>query len=129
MWKASNSHCASRLIAVCCALFACIGMSTNARTELDQPTLAWMQSVMGNWEAVCRRHLRIPVQPVPWIIFYDQNHAWHLNPEKELLPTQEKSTASLKFAGQSYPLWHLTHSNSAPLWVPSFFGVIGRSRQ
>jgi len=112
---------ASRLVVVGCLLLACAVMSCQvgaAEIEPDKATLAWMQSVMGNWEAACRRHLRIPVQPVPWVIFYDQNYAWHLNPEKGLLPTQEQSTASLKFAGQSYPLWRLTHSNSAPLWVP-----------
>lgn len=116
MWKASNSHRAARLIAACCALFACVVMSTNARAEIDQPTLVWMQSVMGNWEAVCRRHLRIPVQPAPWVIFYDQTQAWHLNPERQLLPTHEPSTASLKFAGQTYPL--LRVANSKLLWVP-----------
>src|SRR5215470_14528258 len=107
---------ASHFIEVCCLLLACALMPCQvgaAEIEPDKATLAWMQSVMGNWEATCRRHLRIPVQPVPWVIFYDQNYAWHLNPEKELLPAQEKSTASLKFAGQSYPLWRLTHSNSA----------------
>ena len=112
---------ASRLVEVCCLLLACAVISGQvgaSEIEPDQATLAWMQSVMGNWEAACRRHLRIAVQPVPWVIFYDQNYAWHLNPEQELLPTQEKSTASLKYAGQSYPLWRLTHSNSAPLWVP-----------
>ena len=98
------------------ALVITLTTSVTAQPQLDPATLAWMQSVLDNWEVACRRHLRITVQPLPWVIFYDQNHAWHLNPEKEVLPTREKPTASLKFAGQSYPLWRLTHSQS--LWVP-----------
>ena len=69
---------AARLVDVCCLLLACAVMSCQAgaaETGTDKATLAWMQSVMGNWEAACRRHLRIPVQPVPWVIFYDQNYA------------------------------------------------------
>ena len=66
---------ASRLTAACCILLACVvpGTSTDAaQRTLDQPTLVWMQAVLNNWEAVCRRDLRIAAEPLPWIIFYDE---------------------------------------------------------
>ena len=110
---------ALRLVAVCCILLACAVLATGAQTaepELDKPTLAWMQAALDNWEAICRRHLHVAIEPLPWIIFYDESHAWHLNPEKELLPPHEAVPASLKFAGRALTLMRVAHDRG--LWVP-----------
>jgi hypothetical protein len=61
---------------VCCIVLACVVLTPAtdaAQQKLDQPTLVWMQAVLDNWEAVCRRDLRIPAEPLPWIIFYDED--------------------------------------------------------
>ena len=76
-----------------------------------------MQAVLDNWEAVCRRELRIPAEPLPWIIFYDEDRAWHLQAKKRLLPTHEGSTHSLRFTGKAYPLVRVAHQNGK-VWVP-----------
>ena len=63
---------ASHFADVCRILIASALLATGthaAQQKLDKPTLAWMQAVLNNWEAVCRRDLRIPVEPLPWIIF------------------------------------------------------------
>jgi hypothetical protein len=91
--------------------------SGAAQQKLDQPTLVWMQAVLDNWEAVCRRDLRIPAEPLPWIIFYDEDLAWHLQPETRLLPPHEISTHSLRFTGKAYPLVRVAHQNGK-VWVP-----------
>lgn len=75
-----------------------------------------MQTALDRWEVTCRRHLRLPVAPLPWIIFYDDNYAWHLGAEKELVPVHETATATLRFAGQARDLLRVAHTKG--LWVP-----------
>jgi hypothetical protein len=111
---------ASRLTAACCILLACVVPATwtdAAQRTLDQPTLVWMQAVLNNWQAVCRRDLRIATEPLPWIIFYDDNVAWHLQPEKRWLPPHEVSPHPLRFMGETYPLTRVAHQGGR-LWVP-----------
>jgi len=75
-----------------------------------------MQAALDNWEAICRRHLHVTAQTLPWIIFYDESHAWHLNPEKGLLPPSAAASASLMFAGRTLTLMRVAHERG--LWVP-----------
>ena len=56
-------------LAIAMSVGACVvpGTSTDAaQRTLDQATLVWMQAVLSNWEAVCRRDLRIAAEPLPW---------------------------------------------------------------
>ena len=53
------------LLAGGCARRVCALLSAKAGTaevEPDKATLAWMQSVLGNWEAACRRHVVLKVK-------------------------------------------------------------------
>ncbi len=82
----------------------------------DRATLRWIQNVMIRWEHVCRGHLNLPPEPLPWIVFYDDQHAWHIHPEPDLLPPHRQLTASVSFAGRRYPLVELDTSRG--LWLP-----------
>jgi hypothetical protein len=88
-----------------------------AEQTLNQSTLFWMQAVLNNWEAACRRSLHIAPEPLPWIIFYDENQAWHLKPEEHLLPPHQVSAHSLKFVGRTYSIFRVEHQDGG-LWVP-----------
>lgn len=90
--------------------------TTTSSEKLDQPTLNWMQTILDNWETVCHRDLEIPLEPLPWIIFYDERQALHLNPDQKLLPAHQPTSASLKFAGKSYALQRVNHDKK--LWLP-----------
>ena len=108
------------MLRVCGIVVTCAVLATGVdagQQKLDQPTLDWMQAVLDNWQAVCRRDLRISAQPLPWIIFYDEDAAWHLHPETRLLPPHEVSTHALRFAGKAYPLVRAVHQNGK-VWVP-----------
>lgn len=108
-----------KFLAMCGALYLCAMLTAETQVAEVKPapaTQAWMQMALNRWEEVCRRHLRLPVEPLPWVIFYDDNDAWHLCAEKPLLPAHEASTATLKFAGKSYELLRVPHKNG--LWVP-----------
>jgi len=96
---------ASCLILTLCLLLAGIVEAPEARAagqELDHPTQSWMRAVLANWKRACRRDLRVSAEPLPWVIFYDESHAWHLKPEERLLPPHKLSPASVKFEGRTH---------------------------
>lgn len=71
---------------------------------------------MIRWEQTCRRHLNLRPEPLPWIVFYDDQHAWHIHPEPDLLPERRRLSASVRFAGRRYPLFELDTIRG--LWLP-----------
>jgi hypothetical protein len=91
--------------------------SEAAVQELDQSSAAWMQAVLHNWERACRSDLHVPVEPLPWIIFYDDKQAWHLGPDERLLPPHTPSPVTLKFAGRTVPLTVVAHRDGR-VWAP-----------
>jgi hypothetical protein len=100
-------------------LLVCAMIVSRAQAAEIMPgaeDLRWMQTALHRWEDSCRRHLRLPVEPLAWVIFYDENYAWHLSAEKELLPAHEIATVTLNFAGQPRELVRVAHKQG--LWVP-----------
>jgi len=109
----------SHLVKVFCGILVCgtlAGATPPSVGEIDRQMLAWMQSVLDHWETTCSRHLQVSAEPLPWIIFYDENRGMHLNPEKRLLPSQSRVSSFLTFSGRVYPLIELRHRGS--LWIP-----------
>jgi hypothetical protein len=77
-----------------------------------------MQAALDNWETICRSQLHLLLEPLPWIIFYDEEHAWHVNADKKLLPSQQSAGFTLKFNGRSRPVLLLPPSPNHGVWVP-----------
>src|SRR5213083_620704 len=88
-------------------LAACVAMAAGA--DIDKTTLAWMQTALDRWATACQQYLKIVPQPLPWVIFFDDRHAWHLNPEKSWLPTSKQLSSVVKFAGRKYHLIQVDH--------------------
>jgi len=88
-----------------------------AAQGLNEANLAWMQETLAWWEKACREDLRISPKPLPWIIFYDEVHAWHVSPERRLLPPHRRTKHSLRFAGGRYRIYEMDNDGSG-LWVP-----------
>ncbi|MFN7928838.1 MAG: hypothetical protein U0Y68_12990 [Blastocatellia bacterium] len=108
-----------KLWAMGCALLVGAMLATRVQADEVKPdaeAVRWMQLALDRWEDVCRRHLRLPVEPLAWVIFYDNNYAWHISAEKKLLPAHETATVTLNFAGQPYELLRVAHKQG--LWVP-----------
>lgn len=87
-----------------------------AGEDPDPRTLAWMQSVLDAWQSTARRDLRVPLQSPPWIIFYDDSVAWHLNPDGARLPGHTTGEATLRYANSRFTLARV--ANDGKLWVP-----------
>ena len=54
------------------------------KPALDAASRAWLQRILDSWATVTRVNLRISPKPVPWLIAYDERHAWHLKPPTSL---------------------------------------------
>jgi hypothetical protein len=94
-------------------------LSGTAINGPNEQTRAWIQATLHNWETICRRHLHIELEPLPWMIFYDEKQAWHLAAEENLLPPQRAALAtSFVFNGRPRTL----------LRVPRQHGSLGAQR-
>ena len=76
-----------------------------------------MQAALTNWEFICTKHLRIPAEPLPWIVFYDEKNAWHLEADRKLLLNARETGSKLTFAGKERELWHVANTNG--VWIPA----------
>ena len=88
----------------------------TAHAQIDQAKLNWMRETLAGWETTCREDLHISPEPLPWIIFYDEVRAWHVHPDRKLLPPHRPTKHSLRFAGRLYQIYEL--DNNGKLWVP-----------
>lgn len=108
-----------KYLAIGSALLFCAMLVTYVQAREvtpDTEDMRWMQTALDRWEVTCRRHLHLPVEPLAWIIFYDDQYAWHLSAEKALLPAYETAAVTLNYAGQPRELLRVTHKQG--LWVP-----------
>lgn len=83
----------------------------------DVSSRSWMQAALDNWQAICGEVLRQPVEPLPWIIFYDERSAWHVAAEDAMLPERAPAGFTLRFNGRERPVWRMPHT-AGSLWVP-----------
>ncbi|HTE25727.1 hypothetical protein [Flavitalea sp.] len=88
----------------------------NHLAKSGNADILWIKKVLDNWNYVCLNELNIEVNTLPWIIFYDSSSAWHLNADENMLPSFEKTPDSVVFAGISYQLIRIAHTES--IWVP-----------
>jgi hypothetical protein len=61
--------------------------------------------------------LNVAPHPLPWIIFFDDRSAWHLNPDKSELPSHTLLRAAVKFAGRDHEVVQVERREGR-LWVP-----------
>ena len=88
----------------------------NADNQLAKKDIKWIERVLDNLDSVCRKELKIQTNPLPWIIFYDSTSAWHLNPDKKMLPASEKTNYQFIFDGKKYELIRIAQTKI--VWVP-----------
>ena len=91
-------------------------VAVRAPADPDPRTLAWMQSVVSAWEVTAQKDLRVPLQSLPWIIFFDDSAAWHVGADTALLPAHTKATATLRYGTKRYRLDRV--ATGSRLWVP-----------
>lgn len=78
--------------------------------------ITWIEEVLASWENVCKENLDIGVQPLPWIIFYDKDSAWHLGADKKLLPVNFKLSRKFRYNNVEYQVYKISHHGG--IWVP-----------
>lgn len=113
---------ALRRIALAAGLAVLLG---TAAVEARQPaplpdaaSQAWMRQVLETWATVARVHLRIDPEPLPWLIFYDEQRAWHVNAEATRLPAGRAATAAaVPFGGRDRVVHVVPHAPG--VWLPA----------
>jgi hypothetical protein len=115
MKRNAGGRAGQRLVTAGTLMLSLVGIGVRT-DDPDRRTLAWMQSVLDAWQTTTRRDLHVPPQSPPWIIFYDDSSAWHLNPDTAGLPSHTKSKATLRYANRRYTLTRV--ANDGKLWVP-----------
>ena len=83
---------------------------------IDDPTLKWIQTTVDAWQLACRQDLHVPVNPLTWMIFYDEKVSWHINPVLSLLPPHAKLSRFIRFSGRRYVIFEL--ENHGSIWIP-----------
>jgi hypothetical protein len=105
------------IAALVAALVAGAGCAHRQRPTLDDPSRDWMRTVLDTWTTVSRGHLHLSPDPVPWIVFYDENRAWHLNADATLLSATHTPATSISDASGRRHSLHAV-PNAGRLWLP-----------
>jgi hypothetical protein len=81
------------------------------------PAIARIQALLGHWEYSCRKHLLIAPRALPWLILYDQEHAWHVNPEARFMKAPHSRAGVVAWAGRGLSV-HRVKNSAAGVWLP-----------
>ena len=114
-----------RLSCLAIAALTLIGARPSARPVHSAPCtfaeadLVWIQRALDGWEQVSRRFLLTDPTPLPWIVLYDHDCVWHLNPDGTVAGSRVVDT-SLTFAGRPLPVRAVAHTGTflLPSGVP-----------
>jgi hypothetical protein len=88
-----------------------------------------VQRVIDTWTAVARDHLRISPAPVPWVVFYDDARAWHLNADVTLLPSTHTAAAPFPDDGGRRHSLHVIPHDDGRMWLPGTSPLAPDARQ
>lgn len=108
---------ASTAVTVAALLLSGTAAASAQAPAFDDGSSAWVRTVLDTWTAVSRERLRVSPTPVPWIVFYDADRAWHLNADVRLLPAPHiTATPIADGRGTTHSLHVVPHAGG--LWVP-----------
>jgi len=106
-----------RLTCLAVAALSLLGASPSGQPAPVPPCtfpaadVAWIQRALDGWEQVSREFLLTDPTPLPWIVLYDAQCVWHLNPESSVSGARVVD-AALKFAGRDVPVRAATHAGT-----------------
>jgi hypothetical protein len=81
------------------------------------PGITRIQALLIRWEHTCRKHLAIAPRVLPWLILYDQEHAWHVNAEDGVLNGPKRRVGVVVWAGRKLRVYKVRNS-LAGVWLP-----------
>lgn len=79
--------------------------------------IARIQGLLGRWEHTCRKHLLITPRALPWLILYDQEHAWHVGPETRFMKPPHSRAGVVAWAGRRIAV-HQVKNGASGVWLP-----------
>jgi hypothetical protein len=106
-----------RASAVVALLSGAAGFAELGQSVPSTAIQLWMQESLNNWQSVCEKQLHLEPEPLPWIIFYDDRLAWHVNPDETLLPASRPAGCTLKYNGRRYDVIAIDE-HAGKVWLP-----------
>jgi hypothetical protein len=91
-------------------------LQPTVMAALDDATAHWIQMVLDRWRDACQKDFRLAEHPLPWMIFFDEGHAWHISPDRKLIPPHRTLPRVLRFSGRAYDVFEVR--NRSGVWVP-----------
>jgi hypothetical protein len=90
-----------------------------ADCTLDDAGRAWIQGALDDWDVASRELLRLPLAPLPWMVFIDTACVWHVAADARgdagLAATLSLAGAPLRFAGGEAEVRGVAHTGTVRL--------------
>ncbi|HQU86750.1 MAG TPA: hypothetical protein PKY59_26695 [Pyrinomonadaceae bacterium] len=81
----------------------------NSVCELGKNDRLWIEKTVGIWEKVRKDSLNISAQKLPWLILFDANCVWNINPDVSEFSAQNSIKDKIVFGKKSYEVFGLKH--------------------
>lgn len=86
-----------------------------AECELSSGEVSWIQRAVSNWERASAELLRLPPEPLPWIVLFDHECTWYMAPDTPQHTSTQLVSADIEFRDEPVPLWSAPHQGNVRL--------------
>lgn len=83
--------------------------------ELGKNDRLWIEKTVGIWEKVRKDSLNISAQKLPWLILFDENCVWNINPDASEFSAQNAAKDKIVFDKKTYEVLTLKHEGEISL--------------
>jgi hypothetical protein len=83
----------------------------------ENPEIAQIRTLIGHWDRTCRKHLLITPPALPWLILFDQEHAWHVSSDHRALKPRCKRVGTVAWQGRSLQVDKVKNASTG-VWLP-----------
>lgn len=83
--------------------------------KLESKDQQWIEETVEIWEKVRTDSLKISTQKLPWLILFDENCVWNINPDISEFSAQNSIKDKIVFGKKSYDVFALKHEGKISL--------------
>jgi len=87
----------------------------NSVCELEKNDRIWIENTVEIWEKVRKDSLNISAQKLPWLILFDENCVWNINPDASEFSAQNSMKYKIVFGKKSYEVFASQHEGKISL--------------
>lgn len=105
-----------RILTVAAVVFllAVAAVQVSAACSLERDERNWIGKSLSSWKKVRTEQFKLSSAPTPWLLLFDRNCVFHINPEPSLINTIERPR-SLKLSHEKVTFLAVEHTGSVKL--------------